>query len=688
MSSPSNILLFALLWLATCLAFALGNASWYSFIIGAADFVGVYFTWSATAPLPTRVRRTIRALAIGLALIGVGEWVPVFSRFDDFGTAIVLVGVAFLFLGGIWIAFALEQDNLLVRGLAGRLLGGSVLLCILLSGLTTWIAKPGTERIIYQSAAIFLMLLFLSITFANRTDNLAWNIIRSITRGLAVISLGQVLLSLIDPINAQAASMARHHIWLLGVSFLGFYPTSKVLSDQEQPFVIRLIRNTSIFNSIFLVLLIVSLPYFASVAQHFQDQIDDFFRLARDMTSVQDLERAKLELKVSIFTAGLLLLGLVIVAIFSMTNSLGFRAKQIARMAHELAQGNLEQQFSGGAKDEIGQISSALKTMTGYQRTMAQTAQKIAAGNLSVEIQPLSEQDQFGNAFAGMVQRLSELMDTLQQSASQLADVSSQILASAVEQNTVATQQSASVTATTSAVQEVVASAEQIAENANVVRGSAQTVSQVAEVGVQAVRQAKLSIADTQERVKDIAQNILELSEQTQAIGEIIATLSELADQTNLLALNAAIEAARAGEHGKGFNVVASEVRILSERSKTATTQIARMLSEIQSATNTAVMTTEQGLKSAETGTFSISSVADTITNLAEVIREAASNAQLIYASVQQHGVGMEQIGSAMQQVQSAAEQNLQSSRATKDASQHLDELAKRLRGLANQFQL
>lgn len=65
-------------------------------------------------------------------------------------------------------------------------------------------------------------------------------------------------------------------------------------------------------------------------------------------------------------------------------------------------------------------------------------------------------------------------------------------------------------------------------------------------------------------------------------IAQIISTIDAIAMQTNLLALNASIEAARAGAAGRGFAVVAQEVRALSERTATATTEIRRRVSALR----------------------------------------------------------------------------------------------------------
>lgn len=64
------------------------------------------------------------------------------------------------------------------------------------------------------------------------------------------------------------------------------------------------------------------------------------------------------------------------------------------------------------------------------------------------------------------------------------------------------------------------------------------------------------------------------IAQSSNKIKEIAVNINEISEQTNLLALNASIEAARAGEKGLGFAVVAKEISKLSDRTVTSVKEI------------------------------------------------------------------------------------------------------------------
>lgn len=134
------------------------------------------------------------------------------------------------------------------------------------------------------------------------------------------------------------------------------------------------------------------------------------------------------------------------------------------------------------------------------------------------------------------------------------------------------------------------------------------------------------------QKIQIIAELILELSEHTQQIGDTIGIIEDIAEQTNMLALNAAVEAARAGENGKGFSVVASEIRKLADESKQATTKITSLIKDIQQATNSTVMATEEGSKEIEIGVKLADNINTNIESLINFIGEVKTSAEEIYS--------------------------------------------------------
>jgi len=78
-----------------------------------------------------------------------------------------------------------------------------------------------------------------------------------------------------------------------------------------------------------------------------------------------------------------------------------------------------------------------------------------------------------------------------------------------------------------------------------------------------------------------VSDTIGALNENTKNILTILNKINSITKQTNLLSLNASIEAARAGDAGKGFSVVANEIRKLAEQSQSASLEIEKIISQV-----------------------------------------------------------------------------------------------------------
>jgi methyl-accepting chemotaxis protein len=116
----------------------------------------------------------------------------------------------------------------------------------------------------------------------------------------------------------------------------------------------------------------------------------------------------------------------------------------------------------------------------------------------------------------------------------------------------------------------------------HLVNQSASQSVNISREGTASVRQTLQQMVNIQKAVETSAASVQQMHNYSRQIGDIVATIQDIAEQTNLLALNAAIEAARAGEEGRGFAVVAGEVRKLSEKSASATKEIAGIVRDTQ----------------------------------------------------------------------------------------------------------
>ncbi len=395
----------------------------------------------------------------------------------------------------------------------------------------------------------------------------------------------------------------------------------------------------------------------------------------------------------------------------SITNPLS----QVVRVARGVADGSLDlnSRVENTARDEIGLLAEAFNHMIGRLRENFEKEQQqrhalqasvdqyvdylevVARGDLSrsLELRPNGRGAEdpmlvLGRRLNEMVASQQAMIAQIREAANNLNTAAAEILAATTQQASGATEQSTAAAETSATVDEVKTISEQVVARAREVTEASQRTVQVSVTGRQAMDETIMSMAQIKEKVAGIAENILALSEKTQQIGNIIATVSDIANQSNMLALNASIEAARAGEHGKGFAVVAMEVRNLAEQSRQATVQVKSILSEIQNATNTTVMVTEEGTKGVDRGVKLAAQSQEAISQLGSVIKESAQAAMQVMAGGQQQATGIEQIALAMSNINQVTVQTLASTRQAEKAAQNLNELAGHLTQVVDRYRL
>jgi len=273
---------------------------------------------------------------------------------------------------------------------------------------------------------------------------------------------------------------------------------------------------------------------------------------------------------------------------------------------------------------------------------------KIAAGDLTVNIE-LLQKDEIGelaDAFRMMVEKLKDVVQSIQTGAENIASVGNEMSSAANQLSRGANEQAAGTEEAGSSMEQMASNIEQNTNNARETEKIAQNVSQ----GVQKVGAAA---KESLESVRSIAGKI--------------TIISEIARQTNILALNAAVEAARAGEHGKGFAVVAAEVRKLAENSKTAADEIVHL------ATGSVDVTEKAGVMMAK--------LIPEIEKTTKLVQEIAA------ASIEQNA-GADQINTAIQQLNNITQQNAAASEELATSSEELSGQADQLKDIVSYFNI
>lgn len=272
-----------------------------------------------------------------------------------------------------------------------------------------------------------------------------------------------------------------------------------------------------------------------------------------------------------------------------------------------------------------------LKQLGGEPRYATEIADKIAHGDLSVDVQ-IKSGDQSSLLFGIKTMRdsLAGIVSQVRVGTNSIEMASTEISSGNLDLSSRTEQQASALEETATAMEELTATVKQNADSARQANQLAVSASDVATQGGDVVSQ----VIDTMGAINESSKKIV----------EIISVIDSIAFQTNILALNAAVEAARAGEQGRGFAVVASEVRSLAQRSASAAKEIKTLIDD-------SVGKVTSGSQLVEQAGATMNDIVANIKRVTDVVAE-------ISAASQEQSDGITQVNVAINQMEESTQRN------------------------------
>jgi len=323
-------------------------------------------------------------------------------------------------------------------------------------------------------------------------------------------------------------------------------------------------------------------------------------------------------------------------------------------------------------------------------RSAVRSAQQIAAGDLSQSLHS-DARDETGQLLTALAGMQGSLRDTLQQinDASTRLAQAAKGLSSATDDSTQSLSwQGAEIQQAATAVTEMTAAVEEVALNAVSTSEVSRDAREQASHGRRQAQESITTINSMAGVIEVSTHKVDGLANQAREIGKVLEVIRGIAAQTNLLALNAAIEAARAGEQGRGFAVVADEVRALAQRTQNSTGEIEGMIVAIRDSADEAVAAMSQSRTLAGDSQRSTAAAGQALEQIAESVAGINDRNVVIASAAEQQAQVSREVDRNLVNIQDAALRTAAGAKQTSQASHELADLAASLTQMVGRFRL
>ena len=371
-------------------------------------------------------------------------------------------------------------------------------------------------------------------------------------------------------------------------------------------------------------------------------------------------------------------------------------AEQIAQLASQL--GIAIQQIgyyeqlriqSENLAETVAREKAAREELQKQALDILKTVRPAFSGDLTVRAKVTeSEIGTVAGAYNTTLDSLKDIVEQVQAAASQVTETTGSSSSAIKGLSLQSERQLMELQEALDRVQSMIEASTVTTENAQKVEVAIEQANQTVMTGDQAMNNTVDSIVSIRETVADAGKRVKRLSDSSQKISKVVSLISSFATQTNLLALNAALEATRAGEYGKGFAVVADEVRNLSLQSTEATTEIEKLVREIQEETQEVAAAMEAGVEQVAEGTNLVNHTRD---SLNEIVIATAEIKELVQGITSAANVQTQEAASVTQvmgQVAEIANETSQDSGKISISFEQLEQLAQNLQASVSQFKV
>jgi methyl-accepting chemotaxis protein len=349
-----------------------------------------------------------------------------------------------------------------------------------------------------------------------------------------------------------------------------------------------------------------------------------------------------------------LLLGLVL------TRAITVPVAKGVAFAQAIALGNFNIALDVEQKDEIGILADALRSMLASLVYKAELLDRIADGDLTVDVKIASEDDGLGISLVKMVDSLNDLLGQVNGAVEQVSAGSDQVSQASQSLSQGATEQASSLEEISSSATQVNSQSRQNAENA-----------------VQASKLATQAAGDAEagnRQMEDLVQAMHRINTSSDEINKVVKVIDDIAFQINLLALNANVEAARAGKYGKGFAVVAEEVRNLAVRAGNAVKETSAMV--------------EESISNIKKGDEFVALTAGQLKSIVDGAGKVANFLDEIALASREQAQAIDQITEGLEQIDQVTQSNTASAEESASASEELAAQGEQLKSLIARFRL